>query len=158
MRDDGGTSKGSLVQNLKRYGKLFGCLVLGVVVTPIIYWILVFVIVEPMRARSGRAPEAYIGLAYLVLAPIAVFLGSALTGFVSYPDVRTKLGFLGTAPGLYFVLVSLCSTFTYGNRDFAVSMLLPEAVWLAVSWTGNAMGYSFRARRKIRQAASDPGQ
>ena len=92
------------------------------------------------------------------MAPIGVFFGSALTGFVSYPNVRTKLGFVGTAPGLYFSLMSLWSTFTYGDRNFAVSMLVPEVVWLLVSWAGNAMGYSFREKRKIRQAALDSGQ
>lgn len=132
---------------MKRYGKLFGCVGLGSVVAIAIYWLLVFGIIEPLRARSGRSPEAYLGVAYLILLPLALLVGSALTGFLSYPLIKTKLGLIGASPGVYLSFAFTVANFTWGDHAYALSMLLSGLIWFLVSWAGTGLGYSFRLRR-----------
>lgn len=133
---------------MKRHAALFLYVVLGAIVSIAIYWFSVFIIVEPLRARSGRSPESYLGLAYLIMLPLALVLGSALTGFLSYPHLKTKLGLIATAPGLYFFVLFTATNFWYGEFGFAVSMLFAGLVWFLVSWAGTSLGYYLRTRQQ----------
>jgi len=150
----GGLKQDKMIHSLKRYGKIFGYVVLGAIVATTIYWLLVFAIIEPLRARSGRSQVSYLGIAYLILLPLALLFGSALTGFLCYPHLKTKLGLIGTAPGLYLSLAFTWANFTYGELSFAISMLLPGLIWVLVSWAGTRLGYSFRSRRNRTQVST----
>jgi len=86
---------------MKRIAKLACFVLLGSMVAAVIYWLLAFGVLEAIRSRFGRSPEAYLGVAFQVMMPVALFLGSSLTGYLSRPHLRTWFGLIVVSPGLY---------------------------------------------------------
>jgi hypothetical protein len=74
---------------MKRIAKLACFALLGFMVATVIYWVLLDVL-EPICSRSGGSPESYTGVAFSVVVPVALFLGSSLTAlrgkFPLYPE------------------------------------------------------------------------
>ena len=74
---------------MKRIAKHACFALLGFMVATVIYWLLLGVL-EPIRYLSGGSPESYTGVAFSVVVPIALFLGSSLTvlrgKFPLYPE------------------------------------------------------------------------
>ena len=132
---------------MKRIAKLAGFALLGFVVAAVIYWLLTFGALEALRSRSGRSPESYLGVAFLIMMPVALFLGSSLTGYLSRPHLRTRFGFIGVTPGLYLALVFVTLNFAKAASEFAISMLLPGLFWFLISWAGDGIGCFARSRR-----------
>ena len=99
---------------MKRMARLAGFSLLGSVVAGVIYWLLAFGVLEAIRSRSGHSPESYLGVAFLVMMPVALFLGSGLTGYLSRPHLRTRFGLVSVTPGLYLSLVFLTLLLFYG--------------------------------------------
>jgi hypothetical protein len=54
---------------MKRIAKLACFVLLGFMVAAVIYWLLVFGVLETIRSRSGRSPEAYLGMAFQIMMP-----------------------------------------------------------------------------------------
>ena len=134
---------------MKRIAKLAGFALLGSAVAAVIYWLLTFGVLEALRSRSGRSPESYLGVSFLVMMPIALFLGSSLTGYLSRPHLRTRFGLIGVTPGLYLALVFVTLNFAMSASEFTISMLLPGLFWLLISWAGVGIGCFARSRRGI---------
>ena len=132
---------------MKRIAKLAGFALLGSAVAAVIYWLLTFGVLEALRSRSGHSPESYLGVSFLVIMPIALFLGSSLTGYLSRPHLRTRFGLIGVTPGLYLALVFVALNFAMSASEFAISMLLPGLFWLLISWAGAGTGCFARSRR-----------
>ena len=87
---------------MKRLLILATFVILGLICGLGLYTLGAVAIIEPLRRASGHSPESYLGLAFLVVLPLSLFLASGITGYLCSPHVRTKLGFLWVTPGLYF--------------------------------------------------------
>jgi hypothetical protein len=140
---------------MKRIAKLACFVLLGSMVAAVIYWLLVFGVLEPIRSRSGRSPEAYLGVAFQVMMPVALFLGSNLTGYLSRPHLRTWFGLIVVSPGLYpslfMITVNLVMVYIVEDTalSFAHSMFLLGVFlsWFLSSWAGVWLGCFVRSRR-----------
>jgi hypothetical protein len=132
---------------MKRIAKLAGFTLLGFVIAAVVYWLLAFGVLEAIRSRSGRSPESYLDVAFLVMMPVALFLGSSFTGYLGRPHLRTRFGLIGVTPGLYLSLVFIIMNFAMAESDFAISMLLPGLLWFLISWAGVGLGCFVRSRK-----------
>ncbi|MCC6487809.1 MAG: hypothetical protein IT364_09945 [Candidatus Hydrogenedentes bacterium] len=132
----------------RKFGKLAVFTMVGAFIAAAIYFVLAFGALGALQSRSGRSPESYLGIAFLILLPSALLIGSAVTGFLSYPHVQTKLGFLGVTPGLYMSLCILFSNVVMAGPEFAVGMLLPALLWTLLSLAGVGLGAYLNSRRK----------
>jgi hypothetical protein len=140
---------------MKRIGKLACFVLLGSMVAAVIYWMLLFGVLEPIRSRSGRSPEAYLGVAFGVMMPVAFFLGSSLTGYLSRFHLRTWFGLIVVSPGLYpsLFMITVNVVMVYIVKDaslpFTDSVVLLGVFlsWFLSSWAGVWLGCFLRSRR-----------
>lgn len=139
-----------------RTAKLAAFTLLGFVATGLIYGCLVFGALQTIRSRSGRSPESYMDVAFLVMLPAAFFLGSTLTGYLGHAHFRTRLDLIGVSPGLYVSLVLIVPNIIMPTPDrwaaiFAVS---PALSWFLTSWAGVGLGSYVRSRRVRNRPSS----
>ncbi|MHC4623228.1 MAG: hypothetical protein ACYS4W_04930 [Planctomycetota bacterium] len=130
--------------------KLAVFVVLGLVVTVTVYFVVDFWILESFLPGFTHT-AATLGVAWLIVMPVALLLGSILTGYLSYPTMNTRLGLIAIAPGLYLagltIIPSLCST-------ILVDMLIIGSFWYVVSLAGAALGYFLRSLTKRHRLQS----
>jgi hypothetical protein len=124
--------------------KLAGFVVLGLVVTYIVYFLINFWILAD-SPWGPKGAEGTLWVAFLIVLPFSLLLGSILTGFLSYSTLNTRWGLLGIAPGLYLagitIVLSLFST-------IVVDMLILGLFFYLVSLAGVGLGYFLRALGK----------
>ncbi|MHC4790652.1 MAG: hypothetical protein ACYS8Y_04300 [Planctomycetota bacterium] len=138
--------------------KLAGFVVLGIVVSIIVYYLVVFVTIfwleESLPFLSGE-PEASLWFPFLVILPFSLLLGGMVTGFLSCPELNTRWGLLGIAPGLYLGLL----TFSLFFVERAVYVLLFWFFLYVVSLAGAGLGYFLRnlSRRRINVRTGEVG-
>jgi hypothetical protein len=129
---------------MPRHLKLIGFVILGLIVSIILFFVQVYAILEPIRAASGHSPESYLGIAYEVMLPLSLLIGSGLTGFFSSKHIKTILVFLLITPGLYFSLTLLIITLIHAKTTlpwFTEWLLQLEILWFFVSWAGIGIGH-----------------
>jgi hypothetical protein len=151
---------------MKRIAKLACFALLGSIVAAVIYWLLAFGVLEPIRSRSGRSPESYLGVAFSVMMPVALFLGSSLTGYLSRPHLRTWFGLIGVSPGLYpsLFMITVNVVMVYIVKDtslsFTHSMILIGVFlsWFLSSWAGVWLGCFVRSRRNGNRTMRSSGR
>jgi hypothetical protein len=124
--------------------KLGGSVTLGIVVSFIFYYIIAFWIL----ADSPWGPQGTGGtlwVAFLIVFPIALFLGSILTGILSYPSIDFKWELFYFAPGL--CLAGLCIIASlFSNLKIGASVIIMGLYWYLVSLAGTGIGYLLRSR------------
>ena len=75
--------------------KLGGSVTLGTVVSFILYYIIALLYID-----DSLWLPAVLESAFVIVFPIALFLGSVLTGILSYPSIDFKWELFYFAPGL----------------------------------------------------------
>ena len=121
--------------------KLVGFVLLGLVASIVVsvlngFWL--------ERAFPDVKGCAGIGVALLINMPVALLLGSIVTGFLSCPSLETKWGLLGIAPGLYLAGLLIITLSMSGET--AINMLIMGLYWYLASLAGVVLGYFLRAR------------
>jgi hypothetical protein len=97
---------------------------------------------------SGRSPESYLWLAFLVFAPLACLAGGYVSAIVAGPFSKRPISdafFL--SPGTYQSLVAAWASISGGSAGFAAAMLFPSILWIAASVGGFTLGRAVLARR-----------
>jgi len=121
-----------------------GALALGSVAMGIVYMLGVEYC-DHLVQRTGRSPESYLWLAFLVFAPLACLVGGGIAGFVAGPASSKPIrDAILLSPGVYIGLWWLLSAFAGATRDFALSMIEPVLLWIAASIGGlpRHLGYT----------------
>ena len=125
--------------------KKVGALLLGGLASGILYMIGVAVC-EHLVRTSGRSPESYLWLAFLVFAPVACVVGGGVTGILAGPSSRRPVvEAVLLSPGLYIGVPGLLFSFAGATLEFALSMIVPVVLWISASAIG------FLAVRKLRE-------
>ena len=161
---------------MKRIVKLVGFVLLGFAIAVLLYGLvlLTFSVLDSIRPRSGGS-EAF--LFFLIMMPVALFLGSSLTGYLSHPYLRTRFSRIGVTPGLYlflFVFVpSLIKILIMPSPIIKSLELDPIHVpfafgfafiigwgllWFLSSWAGVELGCYVRSRRNQNRTSSSSGR
>lgn len=165
---------------MKRIVKLAGFALLGFAIAALLYGLLTFGVLRAVRPRSGGSPESYMGeavLIMLIMMPVALFLGSSLTGYLSHPYLRTRFSRIAVTPGLYlflFLFVPSVITSLIMPSPIITSVELdpihvPSAfisvfiigmglLWFLSSWAGVELGCYVRSRRNQNRTASSSGR
>jgi hypothetical protein len=136
---------------MKQFLKLAGFVLVGLAAAIVLYWPSANWVVEALCSRSGRSPESYLGLAFLIILPISLFLGSLITGYLASQYVKGTVGLIWIAPGLYWTLAVVPRCFVGTIPGFGVTMLFFGIVWTCVSWGGVAVGRRIRMKRRARE-------
>lgn len=132
---------------MKRLLLLVGFVLLGAAVSVALYLFLVFFVLEPLRSIRGGSPESYLGIVFLILLPLSLCFGSGITGYLSSPYFRSKVGFVLVTPGLYLVIALETQLLLNYHRLipwYAASMLVVQFGWFFASWAGVGIGHVLR--------------
>jgi len=139
---------------MRRMARLACFSLLGFLVAAVIYGLLLGVL-EVIRLGIGGSPETYSMVSFAVMMPAALFLGSGLTGYLSRPYIRTRLGLVGVSPGLYpsvfMIVVNVVMVYIVKDTvlPFPRNLLLLGVFlsWFLSSWAGVWLGCLMRSRR-----------
>jgi hypothetical protein len=150
---------------MKLVGLVFLGLVSGFAITYaaayLIAWLLSLLIKTNGTAVSGGGGEATgLLIGFLVVFPIAFFIGGIVTGYFSYHEIDNKWSLPLIAPALYSNVLFLCvvvaqigiDAFVHNDTTglgFLASLWVPVALcfyWYLASLAGVALGYYLRER------------
>lgn len=148
---------------MKRIAKLACFVLVGSMAAIVINGVLL-AIVQTIRSRSGGSPESYLPVAFSVVLPVALFLGSVLTGYLSCPHLRTRLGLVGVSPGFYpaLFMITVNVVMQFVVRDSSVPpaynlvLLGVFLSWFLSSWGGAWLGFLARSRRNEKTKEGAP--
>lgn len=121
---------------------------LGLLAAGLLYMVLAWGL-NAVAVRSDRAPEAFLGWAFLVMLPAAVFAGGLVSGRVCAAGRRRLLSGLLVSPGLYVAVLLMVVSCKVGSELYiglVVLHWLGAALVLALSLGGYALG-----SRSVRQ-------
>lgn len=145
---------------MKSVGKLAWFSLLGFLAALPIYWLFLWMLVS-VRSAFGGTADSYMLASFAVMMPIAFFLGSSLTGYLSRPLLRTGVGYIGVSPGLYpcLIMITVNVVMTYVVEDSS-PLPFPENVyllgvfvsWFLFSWAGVRVG-AFMRSGKTQESA-----
>jgi len=161
---------------MKRILKLVGFVLLGFAIAALLYGLvlLTFSVLDSIRPRSGGS-EAF--LFFLIMMPVALFLGSSLTGYLSHPYLRTRFSRIGVTPGLYLFLfvfvpslikILIMPSPIIKNLEldpihmpfaFGFAFIIGWGLlWFLSSWAGVELGCYVRSRRNQNRTSSSSGR
>ena len=161
---------------MKRIVKLVGFVLLGFAIAALLYGLvlLTFSVLDSIRPRSGGS-EAF--LFFLIMMPVALFLGSSLTGYLSHPYLKSRFSRIGVTPGLYlflFVFVPILIRILIMPIPIIRSLELDPThvpfalgfafiigwglLWFLSSWAGVELGCYVRSRRNQNRTSSSSGR
>ena len=142
--------------------KLVGLVFLGLIASGIAYALLFLLLGLVFTNLAFTKMDENLGLimGFLVVLPLAFFIGSIVTGYFSYYDIEHKWSLLMMAPALYInmvwmgiaILGFLLDAFIGVNPPgpyFLRNILIPIAVglyWYLASAGGVFLGYYLRER------------
>jgi predicted branched-subunit amino acid permease len=103
-------------------------------------------LLDHLQHKGGGEPESYLGIAFMIILPICLIIGSLVAGYLSQPYIRNAYLFILLCPGLYAAI------YVVGNsggtiEGFLESMLLCSVVWILTSVVGVYLGKYLRAKR-----------
>lgn len=125
--------------------KLVGFVVLGIIASGLVYGLVLYWMLNAFPNTGGCGS---LWVAFLILMPGSLLVGSIVTGFLSCLTLNTKWGLIGIAPGLYIVIIFAVSTTTVGDFQSVSNMLLMLLFflyWYLASLAGVGLGYFLRA-------------
>jgi hypothetical protein len=130
--------------------KLSGSVTLGTVISFILYYIIALLYID-----DNLWGPAVLYSAFVIVFPIALFLGSVLTGILSYPSIDFKWELFYFAPGLY--LGGLCIVGSlFIDFDMVIYVIIMGLYWYMVSLAGTGLGYLLRSRiRSLRETKTE---
>ena len=139
---------------MKRLLQKLGAMIAGFAVTALLYGTIGFWILHNVQTSTGGSPEAVLPLAFNIVLPTFLLLGSFLTGrllraFTRHPIIDG----LFFAPGVW-----MAAFFLIMNRPDIVALsifVIPPLVWIAVSWLGVGSGM-IRRRKPDRATPTRP--
>lgn len=159
---------------MNRIVKLIGFVLLGFAIAALLYGLLTFGVLGAIRPRSGGLADVLI---FFIMMPVALFLGSSLTGYLSHPYLRTRFNRIGVTPGLYlFLLVfvpilirilmmhshvmsSLEQNLNHLPSAFVMALIIGWGLlWFLSSWAGVELGCYVRSRRNQNRTSSSSGR
>lgn len=122
--------------------------VCGIAVGYSLYMALTFGVLRPIQNAMGGSPEEYLGVAFLLLMPLALFFGGFVCGCIigSLSRPSWLMAFLHS-PGLYISVFSFLSMGSGTLFEFQISMLVAACVWILISSLGVVLGVRLRMRR-----------
>jgi hypothetical protein len=130
--------------------------VLGLVVSYVVYMLICFYVLEKYLHIGGCAA---MGPGFLIIMPLSLLAGSMVTGFLSRPLLDTKWGLIWIAPGLYLAILTLFIFLPFAFIDGVGSIseilltLLFSLYWYLASLAGVGLGYFLRGLiRHLRES------
>lgn len=125
--------------------KLGGSVTLGIVTSFIFYYLIAYLLLIADFSWGPAGGCGTLWSAFFIVFPIALFLGSILTGILSYLSIDFKWELFYFAPGL--CLAGLCivvSLFT--DLGIFIYMLIFGLYLYVVSLAGTGLGHLLRSR------------
>jgi hypothetical protein len=142
--------------------KLVGLVFLGLIASGIAYALLFLLLGLVFTNLVSTKMDENVGMimGFLVILPLAFFLGSIVTGYFSYYDIEHKWSLLAMAPVLYLELAGVCVSVVGFLLDrfidvnppgphFLRNILFPIGLglyWYSASAGGVFLGYYLRER------------
>ncbi|MBM4102716.1 MAG: hypothetical protein FJ263_01520 [Planctomycetes bacterium] len=118
----------------------------GILTAVILYEAIIFLVITPWQRATGREPEAFLGLIFMVIMPVILFLSSMLTGFLVSPLFeKSFIRFFFCMPALYTVAMEI--VFSFSNVNYMIMITVPLVINLVISYIGVVVGYKLKRRR-----------
>lgn len=118
---------------------------LGMAISVLLYFGVIFIFINPIQRSSGHSPESYLSFMFMIILPLCIFLGSLISGYLIHPLLkhRSFIKYLLISPGFYLGLSSLIPTVIQaGNlmHGFIYFSIISSVVWLVTSVIGTRLG------------------
>jgi hypothetical protein len=142
--------------------KLVGLVFLGLIASGIAYALLFLLLGLVFTNLVSTKMDENLGMimGFLVVLPIAFFLGSIVTGYFSYYDIEHKWSLLMMAPALYVFLLAMGTALTgsllhgFISNGWSIGtflydywgLILAGPLWYSASAGGVFLGYYLRER------------
>jgi hypothetical protein len=125
--------------------KKFSYVLLGGIISVALYFFVVFVLVAPIQRATGHSAESFLGLAFLIVMPVSLIVGSAVTGYLIQPIIgeRSLQKYIYINPGVYLGLLTIFFNF----RQLFAEFFLLSVVWGFISAPGLRLGLRLRDKR-----------
>ena len=131
---------------MRRLGICFAFTVLGSVIAFGLYGTVGTFLLNYLQHRGGGSPESYLGIAFMMVLPICLVIGSLVAGYFSQPYIRNPYFFILLCPGLY-AAIYVIGTSGGTIEGFLEFMLLCSAAWILSSIVGVYFGKYLRTKR-----------
>jgi hypothetical protein len=103
----------------------------------------------PIQRSSVYSAESYIGIAFTIIIPISLFLGSILTGCLAKPIVKKNLlYYILVSPGLYFALFALIQSYFSGYCHINNQNIFIFIIVILISLSGVTVGSALRRTKE----------
>jgi hypothetical protein len=134
---------------MKRHAKLACFVLLGLVVSGIVFKLLSYIIL--IACPRIEESEIFPMLELLIIAPFSLIAGSFITGVLSCPILKSKWGLFCLAPGLYFTLFFIFKiAYVFGLAESILIILY----WYLFSLAGVTIGFFIRVLiKRIHRSA-----
>jgi hypothetical protein len=148
---------------MKLVGLVFLGLVSGFAITYagayLVTWLISLFLKTNGTASYGGGGEAGLMIGFLVIFPIAFFIGGIVTGYFSYYEIEDKRSLLLMAPALYVFLLAMGAALTGSLLHGFINgwsigtflydywgLILAGPLWYSASAGGVFLGYYLRER------------
>ena len=131
---------------MRTFGICSAFAVLGSVIAFGLYMTLGMFLLDYLQLQGGGSAESYMGIAFIVVLPVCLIVGSFISGYFCQPYIHNPYLFILLCPGLYAAIYVIASS---GGtiEGFLEFMLLCSAVWIFSSLIGVYSGKYLRTKR-----------
>jgi hypothetical protein len=125
--------------------KKIAYVILGGVIGVALYFGSVFILIVPIQKASGHSAESFLGLAFLIVMPACLFVGSAISGYLIQPTLgeRSLLRYLLISPGIYTGLI----TILFQDGTLIADFVVLSMVWGSISVAGTRLGLYLKDKK-----------
>jgi hypothetical protein len=120
--------------------KLIVSIVFGIILILIFYCLISFWILADVSWGEGK-----LWMALLLVMPLALFLGSILTGYLSSGGIGYKRALIYYSPGPYVAVLCVAAGLLINTQVFVYMLILGLYLYLT-SLAGTTIGYLIRSR------------
>ena len=119
--------------------------ILGFAIAFGLYMTVGMFLLDYLQHQGGGSPESYLGIAFIAVLPICLFIGSFVSGYFGQPYINNPYLFIVLCPGIYagiYVLATSGGTI----EGFLEFMIKCSSVWVISSIVGMYLGKYLRAK------------
>ena len=132
--------------------KIIAAVLAGLAVSLLLYYASIWAIVTPLQKSSGREPEAYMGLVFVIIMPACLLIGSVLSGYYlrDTTNKQSVQSVILRSPGLYYGVFTLIPILLQAGSllgSFVIFMVVASFVGIGFSAVGTVLGGVLKMRK-----------
>lgn len=131
--------------------------IVGFIISYGLYMISAVFIFGPLQEQHDDSPESFIGLAFMLILPICLAIGSFVIGYFCQPYIKKSFYYLLLCPGIYSAIcvIAMSGGTIPGYFQF---VLISSAIWIIASVLAVYIGKFFRTKKSLTTKLTRPAE